>query len=678
MMNNKKPIIISILIIIGLFSGLSYNVSKLVSNEELTREIFENVSLLLEKSIVRHGDIKVDYGLNLNFNIPEFEINSTVDQQPLIKIKEINVKAPILSLFFPGFPVKYIFTGFEIFTGNRFDEILNINKLQERMTYKRLFGLKMFNVGSKHSLLFENMNIIHNEISFPIQVIKVNHFSWNRPVAYEIKHQIVKSQLLPDLYADYSLIGEVDLGKAIEEKSLRTKSQIKINTIKIGKVLEIKSFLSGTISLHVGGRDWFDGHITTNGRVDMDSRFFLKKGVLSLLNMSLKIPVNDLSMLKELIPNANDSNRISINGEIKDIGSDLAVPQFEFEFTEPITSSIDDFSFTSNLKGTVSNNKMTTTFVTKFSEGEFKGEFIAPVFNKSTGLIFSLESNISLDVDIKDVDLKVMSLKKKSFYSLLKEFSKKSELSDKFKIVKINISNCSFGSEKLSGGGIFRKTKNSLITEEFKLIYGEGSMITNLEIDKKYIEAEFKMNNFNLEGLASVSNNGRLPISGIFSGNLRGVYSKSDQFSHEFSINIKGEDGELDKGQSIKSVGHAMEQFSPDLKISKSSNSFKRIELVGKFSNKKFIANKINFLDKKEELRVVGSANIITTDIKEKNYIGENSVLFAKLIDQKGKLWTKENSINLPKQIPLKIRRVNGEWVPDLLYTINKIKSSAK
>lgn len=673
-MNKKNTIITALAATIGIVVFFFIFLSKTVSNEQLTKEIYENVSLLLEKSTVKHNKVDVSFGWNLKFNIPDFQVISTIDQKPLISIKSIEVKAPLLSLFFPGFPVRYDFRDMKIQVGEQFNQTISINKLQERMTYKNLFRIKTFKEGSKHQVFIENTNILNGGISFPIQSIYFNNFSWSRPVAYEIKHQIKESRLIPDLYVDYSLIGEVDLGKSIEKKSLRTKSQIKINSLKIGKVIEINQALNGTINLHVAGKDLFDGHFNTTGPVELDSRFFLKKGVLDLHNLSMKIPVSNVSTISYLLPNATEKNRIEITGDILGIGSEKVTPKFQFEFMNPISSTIEDFSFTSTLKGIVENNLMDASFHSKFGEGEFLGSLKAPVFSKTTGLLFRLDKDVELDVLMKNVDLKIMSLKRKSFYTLLKKFSMKNELSDKFKVVNLKIADCRFGEEKLSGGGTLKKTKSGMISKNFELLFGEGGLKADFDLNKKYFELDMSLKKFNLDGLASISNHGRLPVSGIFSGSLRGVYSKSDQFSHEFEIDLKGENGEVDKGQSIDSVGSAMEQISPDLKLSKSTNAFKEVQLRGKFANNKLVASKIHYIDKKEEFKVTGKGDVTITDVKENNYIGENSLFFVSLTDLKKKLWTKESSLNLPQKIPLKIKRTNGEWLPDLLYTINKIK----
>ena len=132
-------ILISLILITGLVSGLFF---KFVSHEKLSSEIYENVSLMIEKTSIRHGKMEVKYGWNLNFLIPKFEIISKVDNKPLLEIESIEIKAPLLSIFFPGFPVNYKFSSMKVHAGERFNTVINIEKLQERMTYKKLLGPK--------------------------------------------------------------------------------------------------------------------------------------------------------------------------------------------------------------------------------------------------------------------------------------------------------------------------------------------------------------------------------------------------------------------------------------------------------------------------------------------------------------------------------------------------------
>jgi hypothetical protein len=673
-MKIKKKYYLSLLTFILLGGGVLLVASNLVSTTDLKREIYENVSLLLEKSTIKHEKIKIEYGLNIKFTIPKIEIISTQTKKILTAVEYVEVKAPIWSLYLPGFPVSYHFKNIKVHTGEELNNVVSIKKLQERMTYKNLFGLATFHENSKHSIFFDGINILSKSGEFPIQYFKLRNFSWSKLVAYEMRHQIKDNYLLPDLYADYIMVGEVNFGESIEKRDLRTKAQLKITKLQVGKMIDIQSLMNGTISLHIGGKNIFDGHIATEGEVELDSRFFLNGKVLDLLGMKMKLPVSDLVVLSSILPKSKKTNKLLIEGDLKGIGSDALTPDVRFKFSESIQSSKNEFSFTTNLKGALKKEALDFTFSSLFAEGVINGRVRAPVYDRRTGLLFTLDKNIKLNLEIKNIDLKIMALKKKSFYSLSKDSFKKADLSKKFKEVEISIVDCKYDNRKLSGQGLFKREENALSTKGFILKYDGGSLTTDLAISKDYTEGSLIFDQFNFEGLSALSKGGRLPITGTYSGQLSGVYSKSTQFSHELDIDLIGSNGTLTKGQSISSVGSAMAKFSPDLTLSKGANSFSKFILKGKYSNNKFMAKKIEYNDKNKELMVSGTAMILITDIKENNYIGEGSNFLVKLIDQKNSLWTKKSAMNLPKEVPLKIQRVNQEWVPDLLYTINKIK----
>jgi hypothetical protein len=673
-MKNNKKYYISFLLLLFLVVSLAFYITKMVSHQELTREINENISLLLEKTIIKHKKIEIEYGINLKFIVPEMELISASSEKTVLKINRLEIKSPLMSLFFTGFPVSYHFNNVEVYPGKELDAIIDIKKLQERMNYKNLFGLKIFHEGSKHSLLFENIRINNPSAVFPIQYFKLRNFSFDKLVAYEVRHQISNNSLLPNLFADYILIGEVDIGKTINKADLRTKAQLKINRLNVGEMIKIPTLMNGKISLHVGSRSVFDGHISTEGEVELESRFFLNNEILDLHKMTLKMPVSYLSVLKDVLPKTNAKDKILIEGELKGIGSAKIDPSFKFDFLEPVDSSENSFSFRSMLSGFLKGEMLDLSFLSQFSEGNIKGNIQAPVYNDKSGLLFDLDKNISLKLEINNIDLKVMALKKKSFYSLTKNFLKKNDLSSKFREIEVVINNCAYDQRKLSGGGIFKKERNSLSTKQFVINYNKGRLLTDLELHKEYVEGEISFTDFNFEGLAAISRGGRLPISGTYSGKLTGVYSKSNQFSHQLEIDLNGKNGTLVKGESISSVGSAIAKFSPDLKLSKGAGFFSKIKLKGKYANKKFFVKEILYIDKNNELKIQGKATLFISDIKENNYIGEGSNFLVSLFDQKNTLWNKTNSINLPQEVPLKIKRINQEWVPDLLYTINKIK----
>ncbi|MBT7608586.1 MAG: hypothetical protein HN576_02445 [Bacteriovoracaceae bacterium] len=673
-MKIKKKYYLSLVIILLLMGIMLAAVSNLVSTSDLEKEIYENVSLLLEKSTIKHEKIKIEYGLNIRFIIPKLEIISTVSKKVIASVKQVEVKAPLWSLYLPSFPVSYHFKDIQINIGEQLNNVVNIKKLQERMTYKNLLGFDTFHEKSKHSIFFDGINLHSKTVDFPIQYLKLRNFSWSKFVAYEIRHQIKENRLLPDLFADYVLIGEVNLGESIERKDLRTKAQLKISKLNVGKMIDIQSLINGKIALHIGGKDILDGHISTLGEIELDSRFFLKGRVLDLLGMRFKLPVANMVVLKKILPGFKESNKIIIEGDLKGIGSDIVQPDLNFNFSESIQLSKNKFSFKTTMKGTLKEDRLDFSFSSLFSEGVINGRVRAPVYDRRTGLLFTLDKNINLNLEIKDIDLKVMALKKKSFYSLSKKYFSKTDLSKKFKKIEIKIKDCKYDKRKLDGHGVFKRDEKSLTTKDFTLNYDGGSLVTDLILSPDYIEGQLAFENFNVEGITAILEGGRLPISGTYSGKLSGVFSKSTRFSHELNINLIGRDGILTKGQSISSVGSAMAKFSPDLTLSKGANSFSKLLLMGRYANNNLIIKNITYEDKNHELKVQGTANIIITEIKEKNYIGEGSNFLINLIDQKNTLWTKKSAINLPKEVPMKIQRINQEWVPDLLYTINKIK----
>ncbi len=681
-MNKKKYVLIFFVLTFLILTISLKHFFNTISHQQLSKEIHENISLLLEESNISFGEIKVSYGLKLKFEIPNIEIYSSTNRKNLISIKKIEIKSPIFAIFSPGFPVTYHLKGINIRAEKSFSSVMNMKRFQERMNYKKRFGLKTFHSRSKHNLILEDIKIYKNQNIFPFQYLRIRNFSWNRSIAYEIRHQIKRNKLLPGLFADYILIGEVNLGDSIKKKKLKTKSQIKIKQLEIAGIIEKKSPANGIIFLNLDENLKLDGHISIQDEMNLESTFFLKDGVLDLLDFALEMPVHNFKAVREILPVKNQGgHKIVIKGEIKGIGTGETIPKFHFQFNSPFLLETADFVFSTSLNGKVDRNKLDLNFNSHFSEGEIFGDIQVSFSSdrRKEELSFQLEEDLSLDLNFKKIDLKIMSLKKKSFNKIFRNAFRESEIDKKIKRVKINILDCHYETEVLTGGGVFVRKNKSFSTKKFELKYGKGgSLTTKLKWNKKYIKGDLLLEKFNFEGVSSLSNEGRFPLSGKYSGSIGGLYSNSNLFFHELKIDLEGVDGKMIKGESFEHIGSAMEKFSPGLKLPAKSNEFQKVHLKGQFINQKFLVKKIEYIDKNDELKILGSGEILVSNNKEDKYIGERSHFFMTLIDQKSNLWMKKSTLNLPQEVPLKINRVNRKWVPDLLYTINKIKGHKK
>ena len=470
------------------------------------------------------------------------------------------------------------------------------------------------------------------------------------------------------------MIGEVDLGEAISRRNLQTKSQFKINKLNIGSIISVNSTSAGNLSLQIDKESKVSGNIKSEGELELTTNFLFSSNVLDLSDASLKTSIKNLTLIKDLVPAGASNHRISFLGELKGIGSNLPVPEFNFNFIEPIAFTIDNFTFSSNLMGKVSKNSFDLDFVSNFSEGIISGSLNSKIYNEKTGLLFHLEEDVKMNLEFRNVDLKVMSLKGKTFYSLLKQFGDRNSLNSKFKEIKIAIKNCKYNTGRVSGGGRIKKITGGLSSKDFELIYNKGKMVADFIINKDYVEGKINLTNFNLEILPSILKERRMPIGGNVTGHLSGIYSKSKNFSHDIKINLIGRDGTIEKDRSIDTIGGALMKLSPDIKLAKSANSFQKIAVVGSYNNDQFMAENLEYRDIKDELKITGTAKIFISEVKEQGYIANNSIIKLVLFDQKKNLWLKNSSLNLPQKIPLKIKRINNKWVPDLLFTINKLK----
>ena len=128
----KVTFIVFPVIFLVMVMAFSFVINKRVNKDTLSKEIQENLSLILENSQVVPGKVSTSIGLNISIKIDGLKVLDAISKQSYVEIKGIEISTPWSSLFWAGVPVRFFMDDIEINYYEKFKSVISVDKLRER------------------------------------------------------------------------------------------------------------------------------------------------------------------------------------------------------------------------------------------------------------------------------------------------------------------------------------------------------------------------------------------------------------------------------------------------------------------------------------------------------------------------------------------------------------------
>lgn len=661
------PVIFLVMVVV-----FGYFINKRVNKDTLNKEIQENLSLILENSQVIPGKVSTSIGLNISIKIDGLKVLDATTKQSYLNIKGLEISTPWSSLFWAGVPVRFFMDDVEINYNEKFKSVISADKLRERATYRNILGFSTFHKDSKFDFNLRKLKFNGIKQTLNIDELKIKNFKWNSYTAYEVTGDIDKEVLGKKFSAVLRAVGELNLNETVRYGKLNTKSVLSINKFMIEDQNLGLQDLNGKLNLYTDEQDYLIGKVSFLGDTYFNSEVvFKEEGLVQLKNLDANISLGTLQSmgLVEDIPQRMKESSLALKGNVNFKNKKVEALDLKFNTVSQVELNIGGIDFFSNFSGYWDVDRAGVEMKGRFAEGQLQT-------NVEFSKVESIDSLAQfkprlIDVKLFNVDLRRMSLKKKTFFPSLKTILKNKEWGKSIQNINLKVEKCSFGSEVLNAKASFKTLGEHYASEDFMMTFGEeGKLDGQFKISNEKISGSLGFERFNIKAISSFLPNAETDLNGIYQGAIVGSYTFPPVKRRSIAVNLEVFNADLSKFRLVDRVSEFATKIAPESMKSTKKGKINYIKLRSNIGDSTVLLDELVLREERNEYQI--SANGRINILKEKGVFAyQGSEIFAKVNNLSGDLW---NTQKLPSIIPIRIRANDEEWLPDLLYTINELR----
>lgn len=668
----KVTFIVFPLIFLAMVAGFGFAINKRVNKDTLSKEIQENLSLILENSQVIPGAVTTSIGLNISVNIAGLKVLDAKTKQTYLDLKKLEISTPWSSLFWAGVPVRFKIDGLEINYNEKFKSVISSEKLQERATYRNILGFSTFHKESKFDFEINTLSFNGIKQSFRIDQLKVKNFRWDSYTAYEVNGKMSKKVLGRQFSANLRTVGEINLNETVRYGKLNTKSVLSISNFQIDEKSVGATNLNGSLELMTDEAQYLVGKVSFKGDDYFNSEIkFSDNGAVELRNLDANVSLGTLQHmgLVQKIPSGVSNSMLALKGNLNFGKKNIEALDLKFNTVSPIELNLGGINFFSNFNGYWDVDRAGIEMKGRFSEGQLQTNV---KFSKvdSIGRLSQFKPRV-IDVKLFNVDLRSMSLKKKTFFPSVKALLKNKDWNRSIEIINVEVDKCSFGSDILNAKATFNKVLENYVSEDFMMTFGKsGKLDGQFKVSQHRISGSLGFEKFNIKGLTSFLPNAESEIGGIYQGAIVGSYNFPPVKTRSISVNMEVFEADLSKFRVVDRISEFVSKIAPESMSTTKSGKINYVKLMSNIGDKTILIDELVLKEERNQYEI--SANGRVSILKEKDVFPyQGSEIFVDVKNLSGDLWDKKK---LPSVIPMRIRANDQEWLPDLLYTINALR----
>jgi hypothetical protein len=362
-------------------------------------------------------------------------------------------------------------------------------------------------------------------------------------------------------------------------------------------------------------------------------------------------------------------NSIALKGNLNFNNNRVEALDLKFNTLSQVKLNIGGIDFFSNFSGSWDADRAEVEMKGRFAEGQLQTNI---EFSKIDSIgSFSHFNPDVIDVKLFNVDLRSMSLKKKTFFPSLKTVLKNKKWGRSIQKINLKVEKCSFGSEVLNAKASFKKIENGYASEDFIITFGEeGKLEGQFEINDERISGSLGFEKFNIKAISSFLPNAEIDLSGVYQGALVGSYTFPPAKNKSIAVNLEVFNADLSKFRLVDRVAELISKIAPESMKNTKKGKINYIKLRSNVGDSTILLDELVLREERNDYLI--SANGRINILREGGVFAyQGSEIFAKVNSLNGNLW---NTKKLPSIIPIRIRANDEEWLPDLFYTINKLR----
>ncbi len=695
-----KTLLIAILgTILAILIALYIYVSTQLDPKEIRLNVLQKIEKHFPNTKAEMGDLAIEVGqsLELKSNLLKF---SSKEKIPLLEIKNISVKIPLLSILLGGGNVEidifnpsiYYFKEGKSSNWSKALEGHSANDFIQLDNPKELV-IPAFLANSTFALRLHDSEIKYKRSSLdPEQRMIVSKFvlknvGINSNAAFELKSDFTFPMKNNDILQFHSfIVGSINLSDYMNTKNLPIKSTYKIDGIGIKGKSDLFPMINGSI----------DAQLNQNGELSLKNSLRGEKSHLKhLFEMNKKeIRVKDLNatiFLSELNPLLRyfnfpldiASGELLVKGKLS-ADKEGYYPELEANIKD-VRGKLTNSDYSSNVEVRLNQEN---------AEVKGRANLYGGSITWESNLKYSLNDNTDLDRRIKSLNtiIKMADLKltSESLRKIIirnekkeKEEGKGDEVLLPFffvlpnSMVNAELVNSKFDEKNISFDAKVKTNKGASKIDNMKLEFGDGSLTINGEA-KLYedgVNTKWKVNlkDFSSGILKPFLREDEPFLLGDFNGLINGPFSiKNGKKVYDFKIDLKSKKGKLlginlnEEFTEIKDEIHKIPLLGKDIQWTetKISNDYKDVVFNAVARDGVLNIKNTRYQSSDGVLRINTAGKIFLESSKE-------SLIEGNVYDKVGISDYLKTKLAM-KSIPIALRGPGREVKVDHDYTISK------
>jgi hypothetical protein len=724
-MSKTVKIIISALVIVGgLFVGVSIYVSSQINPELIRKEAVKVIAETFPNADVKMEKLDYSLGTNVSFNIDNFSLSLKKDKSNLINVSKLEVKIPLLSILTAGGSVDVLIdspkVGFKKFAKDtNWDRAMGakakvtVKKDLEKTDEKKSSGgtsldsLPSFAKNSKVNLRIMNTSLDYvldpkMRGNVVISKVIVKNININSSAAFEIASQFKMNMGADQMSSNILLVGDFDIKKYLEKEEISSSMVLKLlkNKFKAMSLPSVQTKVKAEISKD--GAIMADIDTSIDNIITLKSIANLKGDNAKLSNFDFGINFNnafkylkdDMGItIAEVNPNKSE---LHIKGTVSaNLKSMKVEPILNIGTTKPLMISASGVDVAASFSGAINGKNIDLSVKKEL----FKGVLTASV--KTILDPMNLPGDLSkynpVNVDIKATGFHIERADmQKLLYSGKKDpIAAESSDAETAKavgpevplpklppvITNINFDQCFIGKDILKIKGRIPFKNNIVSTKGMKVNLGKGdgsisfntALESNLRSSSKF---DFSMKDLNFSTFSVFLPPIMKRVEGYFTGKASGsVNMKPEGLSYSVKADVEAGDGKIEGVAFGKLLGGMKDKLKGKVKIPDSKDipdGFKKLVFKGNLTDKEIKINSFLFygVGDKIFLKAKGKKNKVSMS-------NTKSQIEAEFKYPHGKAMSELKSKTGLKAYPLLLKGQGFGLMPDFGYTVNKVVSAA-
>ncbi len=727
----KKPIykviLLTIVVCVSLISGAIYYVSTKLKPEEIKKLTIDQVAKVFPNSSVELGEVDVKIGFNFKIYMSKFrlEYNGSMGgvKSKLTSINELQIKIPFWAILMGGGIVEFKMDNpeinFEEFTeGTNWKLAVGKNILDESKEEQKdndtTDNVKL-ELGplakSKINIRFNNTIFSYKLKSktngkFIVSKFIINGLNFETPSAFELASSVLTTDDLKNTTSfDILTIGQINLSEYLKNGDLPLDAVVKINQFsKSGLTYKVPE-ISTNINLVAKKSGIIEGvfNSTFETQNKISGKFSIGKSI-RLTNFNADIYMKDIQTITSLDSSIDMSKaKFTAMGSFEIDDQSKMVPNFQFELTPAVNTSIDGVEVSTTFNGELKDSTYSLFVANKIMGGSANINVLGSLDLNQT-FNMSKISPIDIKVIARDIKLteKFIQTKLWANKNLTNDNPSESQTGTKNDeksnttnqkadnppilppmVISLDWSNVNVGGSNFQGKGKI-VTSNSAVAIDglvFKFANGNGKLSQVTSLKKNSNESKFNLEiaNLNVESFKSFLPPFIENFKGDFTGKISGetiLYKTKPEPKYDVLVDISVKQGEIKKlnisdyvNPVLKNIPVVKTFYTSDKEM-KVNGSFETLSLKGKFKESNYQISNFLFWGLNKKVEVSGAGNISPLQSTP----SEMDVVFT---DHGGKISDLLQKNTGSKTLPLKLKGNGFSLTPDVSYTVSKLAKGA-